>query len=292
VTGLCVYRFDRYLVEQVSAFTGRMEQVYARAAILVSESGGPLLLFLHPGGALVPCGIEVPWEEVRPRPGLPVTKEDRCIRAGDLLLRLTGEGQSLRSGTSGWSVKVMQERLSALRLPERTRALLGRCKYESRLEGRITAAAGRKLDRLVGRLRDGAAGSGSYRDTVGGLAGLGPGSTPTGDDLLLGVCALAWRLASAGLLCRDSLDGFTASLIELPPEATTRTGREMLVHAARGAFFETLFRFVDALGDETAGDGDIARAAGRLERTGGKSGCDMLAGVVALAGAFAQGAQA
>jgi hypothetical protein len=281
VTDFPVHRFDRHLVEHVHSFSGRIGQVYARTAVVVPENGGPLLALLHPESPLVPCGMEAPFDAVRP--GLVVTKTGRSVQVGDFQLRLTGEGQSLRSGTSAWSADALQERLAALRLPERTRALLGLGKCSSGVDGLITTAAGAELGRLVGRLKDGAAGSGSYREITGKLAGLGPGSTPSGDDLLLGVCALAWRLASAGMLHKESLDGLVMSLKELPADATTRTGREMLAHASRGAFFETLLQFVETLDD---------RAARRLEQTGGKSGCDMLAGVVALAGAFAKGVRA
>lgn len=281
MTDFPVHRFDRHLVEHVHSFKGRIGQVYARTAVLVPDNRGPLLALLHPGSPLVPCGMEAPFDDVRP--GLVVSKAGRSVQVGDFQLRLTGEGRSLRSGTSGWSADMLKQRLAALQLPERTRALLGLCKCSSRVDGLITNAAGAELVRLVDRLKDGTAGSGSYREIVGKLAGLGPGSTPSGDDLLLGVCALAWRLASAGLLSKESLDGFVMSLKELPADATTRTGREMLAHASRGAFFETLLQFVETLGD---------RAARRLEQTGGNSGCAMLAGVVALAGAFAEGVRA
>jgi hypothetical protein len=291
VTEFCVHRFDRHLVERVRAFTGRIERVYTRAAVVSPEDGGSPLVFLRPRGALVPCGMEVPWERVAPRPGLMVAQAGRLVRAGGSVLRLTGAGQSLRADAPGWRADGFGQRLSALRLPERSRALLGLRQSGSRQERLVAAAAGPGLRRLVGRLLGGATGAESYRHPVGSLAGLGPGSTPTGDDLLAGVCALAWRLCAAGLLSPKSLEGFTATLDELPPYATTRTGREMLAHAARGAFFETLLRFVEALGEGRSKDG-IDTAAGRLERTGGKSGCDMLAGVVALAGAFAKGARA
>jgi hypothetical protein len=296
VTELPVHRFDRQLVEHVRDYTGRVEHVYPEIAVIVPADRGPLLAFLHSGRALVPCGIEVPWETVRPRPGLFVTKQGRSIRVGDrspVFLGLAGDGQSLRPDAPGtdWGAGILKERLAALRLPYRTRALLGRGECESCLEGRMIAAAGTELRRLVGCLRDGATGSEPYRDIVGKLAGLGPGSTPTGDDLLLGVCALAWRLCSAGLLSPESLDGFRTCLDELPPDATTRTGREILAQAVRGAFLETLLRFIDALGDKTADDRSVAMEAGRLGRIGGRSGCDMLAGVVSLAGAYAKGAQ-
>lgn len=289
MTGLPIHRFDRHLVEHVHTFNGRIGQVYTRTAVSVSDNEGPRLALLHPESPLVPCGMEVPWEAVRP--GRMVAKTGRLVWVGDLSLRLTGEGQSLRSDPAGWSADKMDERLSALRLPKRTRALLGLCECSSRLEGKVTAAIRTELELLVGHLRNGAAGIERYRGIVGKLAGLGPGSTPTGDDLLLGVCALAWRLASAGLIGRESLDGFAASLAELPPDKTTPTGREMLAHAARGSFFETLLRFVDALGGQTTPEG-LASAAEQLEQTGGRSGFDMLAGVVALAWAFAEGVRA
>jgi hypothetical protein len=296
VTGLPVHRFDRQLLGRIRDCTGRIGPVYRRAAVLAPADGGPLVAFLRPEAALVPCGMAVPWEVVRPRPGLLVAKKHRSIRVGEgspVLLRLAGEGQSLRADAPGadWSGDGLKKKLSRLRLPQRSRALLGRDKCESRQEGRLVAAAAPGLGRLVDRLREGAAGSEAYRDPVGGLAGLGPGSSPTGDDLLVGVAALAWRLAAAGNLAQDSLAGFCTSLHELPRDATTRTGREMLAQAARGVFFQTLLEFVEALGKTETDGGRLAEAAGRLGRAGGRSGCDMLAGVVALAGAFAQGAR-
>ena len=291
MTEFRLHRFDRHLVERVRAFTGRIERVYSRAAVVASGDGGSSLVFQRSPGALVPCGMEVPWERLPLRTGLVVTQAGRLVRAGGLVLKLTGSGRSLRADAPGWSADGFGRRLAALRLPERTRTLLGLRRSNRRQEDLVAAAAGPGLRRLVERLLEGVTGTESYRGLVGSLAGLGPGSTPTGDDLLSGVCALAWRLSSAGLLSPAGLEGFTATLGELPPDATTPTGSEMLAHAARGAFFETLLGFVEALGDGTSDEG-IDAATGRLERTGGKSGCDMLAGVVALAGAFVQGERA
>ncbi len=296
VTWLPVHRFDRQLLGRVRDCTGRFGPVYRRAAVLPSARGDPLVVFLRSKAALVPCGMAVPWEVVRPRPGLLVIKKDRSIQVGSgsrVVLRLVGDGQSLRADAPGAECKadLLKEKLSRLRLPQRTRTLLGRGQCESRQESRVVAAAAPGLGRLVDRLRKGVAGSGAYRDPVGGLAGLGPGSSPTGDDLLVGVAALAWRLAAAGRLAQESLAGFCTALFELPPDSTTRTGREMLAQAARGVFFQTLLEFVEALVETETDGGRLAEAAGRLGRTGGRSGCDMLAGVIVLAGAFAQGAR-
>ena len=297
MTFLPVYRFDRQLLEIPGRMSGRIEHVYRNTAVVGCGADEPLLAFLRPGSALVPCGIEFPWKAMQPRSGMTVAFQDRSLRIGDLrpvVLKLSGQGKSLRPAAlgSGWSADALGEKLSMLRLPARSQALLGLLQGASRQERRVMAQAVPGLKRLTSKLRDGSRSAAVYRELVDGLAGLGPGSTPTGDDILAGVAALAWRLASAGTLSARSMEEFRAALGRLAPGVTTRTGREMLAHAARGAFYENLLGFADVLGQSEADQARVNAVAGRLGRTGGRSGCDMLAGVVSLAGAVAKGGRA
>jgi len=112
---------------------------------------------------------------------------------------------------------------------------------------------------------------------VESLVGLGPGATPTGDDLLCGIAAALWRLGPGpgGTAGRTAL---RAVLAAVPADATTPTSRAMLAHAAEGRFLEPLAVLARALGDRAA---DLAAAAAALTRVGAQSGADLLAGAVA-----------
>jgi hypothetical protein len=178
--------------------------------------------------------------------------------------------------------------LQGLVLPSRTRVLLGQeASVGNGLEAKVLRTAGEELRHLAELLRDGVDRPDPFRRRVMRLVGLGSGSTPTGDDLLVGLTAATWRLVSAGLVPRSSQEGFHASLDALPPNATTDTGLEMLAHAVRGAFPEPLKRLVESLGvDDTS---VVTARVNRLSRLGGRSGCDMLAGVVGVLNVVAAG---
>jgi len=116
------------------------------------------------------------------------------------------------------------------------------------------------------------------------LVGLGPGSTPTGDDLLVGALAGAWHLAALdrrSVRLRDRLCEIVASLDR---GATTPTAWEMLQEATRGAFPEPLLRLARGLGDPAESDESLAAATRALAAMGGHSGADLAAGLVGLVG--------
>jgi hypothetical protein len=149
--------------------------------------------------------------------------------------------------------------------------------------------AGSQLKKLVSRLCRNESRPEAYMKDVASLVGLGPGLTPTGDDLLVGLAAAAKRFGSAGWLSKNSLDAFLSSLTSLASDATTNVSLQMIEHAARGAYPEPLLRFVQTLGRGNTDARLAKREAGQLSRTGANSGCDMLAGAVALATALSEG---
>jgi hypothetical protein len=115
------------------------------------------------------------------------------------------------------------------------------------------------------------------------LSGLGPGLTPTGDDLLVGVAAACRRLVAGGFWPATRRDVLFAVLAEMGDTGTTSVAREMVGRAAVGQFPEVLTGFVELLGDRNARADQVQAATGRLAAIGAHSGADMLAGVVALA---------
>jgi hypothetical protein len=115
------------------------------------------------------------------------------------------------------------------------------------------------------------------------LSGLGPGLTPTGDDLLVGVAAACHRLVAGGCWPAARRDLLAAALAGMGDTGTTAVAREMVGRAAAGHFPEALTGFVELLGDRDRRADQVQAAAGRLAGIGAHSGADMLAGAVALA---------
>ena len=107
------------------------------------------------------------------------------------------------------------------------------------------------------------------RGALDALAGLGPGLTPAGDDVLAGVLLVerAWRGEAA-----------EASLVDLAGEARTNdVARAFLTWAARGQSIEPVHRFLAATSGQ---DGVRARDALRsLSAVGHTSGADLALGV-------------
>jgi hypothetical protein len=109
-----------------------------------------------------------------------------------------------------------------------------------------------------------------------GLAGLGPGFTPSGDDLLGGFAA-AWALVGEALgLGGARRERVTDAIREGAERGASPLGRAWLEHACRGELPEPMTALVGALLVEPVGDLDAA-ARGALA-VGASSGTDWMAG--------------
>jgi hypothetical protein len=112
-----------------------------------------------------------------------------------------------------------------------------------------------------------------------GLAGLGPGLTPSGDDYLAGFAA-AWALASESL-GREA--GHTTAVLEAlsagAEAGASDLGRAWLAHAARGEVAEPMGSFFAALAGRARGD--LAAAVRGVLVLGATSGTDWMTGALA-----------
>jgi Protein of unknown function (DUF2877) len=116
-----------------------------------------------------------------------------------------------------------------------------------------------------------------------GLAGLGPGLTPSGDDLLAGFIA-AWTLVGEALGEGDcaARERLTAAIMAGAARGASPLGRAWLEHARRGELLEPMTRFVGVfLGPAP---GDLGAAARGALSVGASSGTDWMVGFL-LAGA-------
>ena len=115
---------------------------------------------------------------------------------------------------------------------------------------------------------------------VSGLVGLGPGLTPSGDDLLAGVL-LALSVAGHGWPLVDSPASTLGKVvIGRAASGTNRVSAAMLGQAARGLGSEASHRLIQALLEEEHEDDKAIDAVRQLAAIGHTSGWDTLVGIL------------
>lgn len=173
--------------------------------------------------------------------------------------------------------------LACIPVPARSRALLsGETEGFGVVDAAVVKWAHARVESLVKTLLSGDVRVAGYRPDAAALTGLGPGLTPTGDDLLVGLAAMARRLVGGGLVEARAAVAFGTSLAGLPGADTTPTARKLLTQASTGVFPVVLAEFVETLGSPNAETERLRTVTGRLTSTGAHSGADLLAGALAL----------
>ena len=281
-------RFDRRLGEPGFAWTGRLERIYAHTAVASSGGDQADLLLQHPDRDLLPRGIQVPWDRLGLRPGERLWLADGRLKLSggpgpEREIGLVGGGVDLHLGVPRPGCRTaLLHQLAGSGLPERIRQVLGDTPCEVDLAGQALAMFSAHLTELAAAL--GVPGSGeAKRVLVLRLIGLGIGSTPAGDDALVGMLAAAQRFGDLGWLDGGGLDSVRAAIAEMPAGATTPAGRAMLEQAAGGCYPLALVNLVRNLGCPACERSGWTTACDRLLRLGETSGQDMLAGVLATA---------
>ena len=220
---------------------------------LSMEPSGRLLTLLPLNRWLVPFGALV---------------DPIAARVGQVVeVEFTGSGVDLLV-VPGGDLDALRTQLVPAATPMGFRAT------EGRTERLITAELARRRRALAERITSD---RGLDIDTVRPLLGLGPGTTPAGDDTVVGMLAVLRRfrhtrqLASAG----------SSVHVDDIGDATTQIAAEMLYHATHGAFPEPLSRFASALGARARPD--LVPFLADLYSLGSTSGRDMAHGALGLA---------
>lgn len=117
------------------------------------------------------------------------------------------------------------------------------------------------------------------------LVGMGPGLTPAGDDVLVGMALAAWSWLTGP--ARDRTIVAVEAAAEWARTRSTVLGAEFLHHAARGDFSQPLLELANAAEAQDV-TGVFARARTLVEQ-GGTSGVDTLTGMVMALQAAGQG---
>ncbi len=110
------------------------------------------------------------------------------------------------------------------------------------------------------------------------LVGLGTGSTPSGDDVLVGIFAGYTAFERISDVVQASLLGLRAALNAAEAQGTSLPSAQMLTTAAEGSVPEPTLAVLSALATEF--DREVRRATRSLALQGATSGLAMLAGVL------------
>lgn len=181
------------------------------------------------------------------------------------------------------SLGVLRHQLATLSVPTRTAAILAGLPPGPGTLDAGCAGAGLVFQRLVEAIVDGEADPRVYEGAVAALSGLGPGLTPTGDDLLVALLVAGRHFAGSGLMFEGAHAQLARAVATSPPGRTTPTAQHWLGEACEGRAPTPLARFVEVLGNPEIGDDELAKRCGHLVSTGAHSGADWLAAVLALA---------
>ena len=271
-----VDRFDAALARPASEWRGRVERVFARAAVVwPDDPAGFALTLLSSIKDLVPLSAALPR-------GVPLPREGSIVALGKRTLRVADAGgvRFFLLRGAGVSLELPEEEISLSHDALRAHVEFFPAPYapfpEPAAEGEIAA-----------RLRAGCASEDAYQGRILALSGLGPGLTPSGDDRLVGLAAAASHFARGAWIAREAVSAYLRALARVPCAHTTPVAREMLLHASARRFPEALIAFVSILGDPRAPLSDVAARSLRVAAIGARTGADLIDGAFGLARSFA-----
>ncbi|MDG6934772.1 MAG: DUF2877 domain-containing protein [Nitrososphaerota archaeon] len=110
------------------------------------------------------------------------------------------------------------------------------------------------------------------------LIGLGPGSTPSGDDFLSGLMVGGITASPEGTRYRKYWKDVSQKIILSAEDRTTLVSFEYLKWASEGMGAERVIRAIEAL--FLGGEMDVEPATGKLLRMGSTSGVDIATGIL------------
>ncbi len=300
--GAVLTRFDRSLLVASSRapLLGKVEASYQNSALVLPTRSQPRLTLLRHDRDLVPWGLVLPEDVPLPARGQQVSLGQRTLllpitHGAPRAPCLVGAGVDLfiPSGQGGFSRSALREHLawtaSVLEHSTVVSWMLGRPHPQAALTQQVFLARARPaLGHLTHLLLEGVPSSQSYQAPISVLVGLGPGLTPSGDDMIVGLLAAAHRLLACGSLERRGIEAMAQVLVDTSPALTTTVSREMILHSVKGAFPEPLLKLSTAMGARTTRPGKLSRLVTRLVNTGAHSGYDLAAGLLSQYSALFQ----
>ncbi len=248
-----------------SAGSGLVHSVFSRAVNLTM--GGEMWTLLASEKADMPFGIRVPWPNF------------------DALGLRRGDAVNLRAGYVGVSSRLVIDCRSAARWMPACQDNLARG-LEQRLAVVATAARGRswrESAQMACDVRAALDEPATLDAALAKIVGRGPGATPSGDDVLVGVLAVLTSPHS-GAAGAKAVESLGRSILPLLPTTTDVSG-QLLRQASQGLFGRNVHELVSVLiGDPTPGQ--LREKIRHAIETGATSGADMCEGLLAFAPSF------
>ena len=264
--------------------TARIHSVFARACNLVLPEGA-LVALLHPELPRTPWGLRLaalPFAfSDHLEPGQPVTFDGHALRVGSITVHLD-KARLWDAALPPFLAPQVSAQQAALSVLTPLLPVAPLPATPLTLEERVQAALDAGLSELGAALAAGD--DAAVVNAAGRLMGLGPGLTPSGDDMLTGVLAALWTWAPAGggqpplaaFPLRDTLAHWVRGAA---PRTTHAVAAQFLVQAADGLFAENVRDVILALNTVNIDNGQLAAAAAHLLDFGASSGRDTLAGL-------------
>lgn len=268
-------------------FDGRVQSVFDSAANLRLADEDRLVTLLISDHYDLPQGIRI-WTEARPLQTL-TPGQHAAARGGILRFDETPLSVDLR-GASIWRCRIPEldldmESIASQRACAITWDLLNREQRDKNTEimadDLLQTNAGSPLSRRISRPFRELVSSAKQFDTRGAIRaaadmiGLGPGVTPSGDDILIGFLAGLWSTAGKNGHQLAFIRSFGTELIQLA-KGTSEISRTYLLHATQGQFSSSLTH----LAESVANGGDVEAAAQTAMRVGHSSGMDSVTGLL------------
>ncbi len=271
LTALAIARPVQPLFE-VPGFAARVLAAFDRSCYLETADGQLIAVLAEPlgrGAFALTVGGTPSFTMLRPND--PVSIEGPTLHLGQIRIDLSAAvpwdpALPPLVGAADEGMRMLAAHLRANAPPEG----LARVHFDD-VETPLLTQGRRALDRLRSGLAR--ADAAAITDAAAQLAGLGPGLTPSGDDVLAGIL-LALRVwpAAAG-----PLGARVVSTLLIGPAAprTGRISRAYLWAARQGHASEAWHDLIRGVAGAT---GSVVAAATRILQTGETSGADMLAG--------------
>jgi hypothetical protein len=245
--------------------TGVLHSVFARAVNLTM--GGEMWTLLAAEKADMPFGIRV------------------TLPNFDALGLRRGNAVNVRAGYVGVGSRIVIDCRAAARwmpaCPDKSERGL-----EQRLAVVATAARGRswcESAQMAHDVRTSLDEPATLEAALAKVVGRGPGATPAGDDVLVGILAVLTSPHS-GTAGANAAESLGRSILPLLPTTTDVSG-QLLRQAAHGLFGRDVHELLSALiGDPTPDQ--LRKNIRQVVETGATSGADMCEGLLAFAPSF------
>jgi len=248
---------------------GRVVSSFSGGINLLFEGGKAFVPVQSTNVPLHPWAIEIPGEPLRFAEGTPVRSKEGELSLGDMLLVLS----------TAQVEELSLPRFSAegVAIARRNFPLLTRFVEEARKTHQPDPFQ-EEIDAIRARWHESSAPA-----VLLDLIGLGAGSTPSGDDVLVGIIAVMSLFEQVQDQIKEALPQLRAGIQETARARTPLPSAQMLLCAGNRSFPEPILALLSSLTSEGASEDIIVEKAQLVAQLGHYSGLAILLGLTGFA---------